>query len=182
MDLVTLDYNPRKLTEKAKAKLVASLEKFNLVEIPVINTDNTLVAGNQRVHILMDVGRGTEEIDVRIPNRELTEQELKEYNITSNTHVGIWDVEKLAEVFEEVVDLGELGLMPDVLKEIDGLNLDYSDKNKEIDIDGFGEKITIVLSYDIERYEQIIMVLNQGNGSIEDNFWNILKEKGLFNG
>jgi hypothetical protein len=108
-DLVPLGYNPRKLTIEKRQKLLESLEKFDLVEIPVINTDNVLVAGNQRVEVMMDLGRGDELIDVRMPNRALTEKEIKEYNITSNTHVGIWDVSVLEEVFADI-DLPSIGL------------------------------------------------------------------------
>jgi len=108
-ELVLLDYNPRKLTAEKKQKLIDSLEKFNVVEIPVINVDNVLVAGNQRVTALMDVGRGNDTIDVRMPNRALTEAEIKEYNITSNVHVGIWDTELLGEAFADI-NLEGLGL------------------------------------------------------------------------
>jgi len=108
-DLIPLDYNPRKLDDKGRKKLAESLDKFDLVEIPVIDRDNSLVAGNQRVTMLMDAGRGEELIDVRCPNRKLTETELKEYNILSNTHVGIWDVKKLEDVFNDV-DIFEIGV------------------------------------------------------------------------
>jgi hypothetical protein len=51
--------------------LKRSLKKFNLAELPAINTDGTLVAGNQRVLALSLLGRGDEEIEVRVPNRPL---------------------------------------------------------------------------------------------------------------
>ena len=61
---------------------------------------------------MMDIGRGEEEIDVRIPSRCLTESEFKEYNITSNVPVGFWDVDILEEHFADV-DLESLGLFLD---------------------------------------------------------------------
>ena len=108
-DLVPYEYNPRKLTEEKKALLIKSIEKFNLAEIPAVNTDNVIIAGHQRVKVLMDIGRGDEEIDVRIPSRCLTKSEFKEYNITSNVPVGFWDVDILVEHFADV-DLESLGL------------------------------------------------------------------------
>ena len=120
-DLIPLSYNPRTITPEKRKKLEASLEKFNLVEIPVINLDGTLIAGNQRVTLLMDLKHGDREIDVRVPNRELTEQEVKEYNITSNTHVGIWDVAVLEEVFANDIDLGDFDMPDNVMKELDQL-------------------------------------------------------------
>ena len=35
-DLIQLDINPRTISETKKQKLVESLERFNLVEIPVV--------------------------------------------------------------------------------------------------------------------------------------------------
>lgn len=108
-DLVPYNYNPRKITPERLEKLKTSLDKFNLAEIPAVNTDNVIVAGHQRVKVLMELGRGDELIDVRVPNRTLTEQEFKEYNITSNVSVGYWDVDILEEIFSDI-DLLELGL------------------------------------------------------------------------
>lgn len=108
-DLVPFEYNPRILTEEKKERLVKSLEKFNLAEVPAINTDNKIIAGHQRVKVLVQLGRGEEEIDVRLPNRELTMEEFKEYNITSNVPAGFWDADALEDHFDDI-DLEALGL------------------------------------------------------------------------
>ncbi len=107
-DLIQLDINPRKISEDKKQKLVGSLEKFNLVEIPAVNTDLQIIGGNQRVTALLLVGRGEEEIDVRFPNRKLTKKEVKEYAIISNTHAGEFDFEILDLEFADI-SIGELG-------------------------------------------------------------------------
>jgi DNA modification methylase len=108
-DLVPFEFNPRKLSEEKKQLLINSIEKFNLAEVPAINLDNVIIAGHQRIKVLMELGRGEEEIDVRAPNRLLTEKEYKEYNITSNIPVGFWDVDVLDESFSDI-NLEELGL------------------------------------------------------------------------
>lgn len=90
-NLVPCDFNPRQISDAELKKLKESLEKFNLVEIPVIDTDNTLIAGHQRIAALFMLGRGEDEIDVRIPNRKLTEEEFKEYMLRSNIHNGEFD-------------------------------------------------------------------------------------------
>ena len=107
-DLIELDINPRKISETKKQKLVESLERFNLVEIPAVNTDMQIIGGNQRVTALMLVGRGEEEIDVRIPNRKLTKKEVKEYAIISNTHAGEFDFEVLELEFADIA-IDEIG-------------------------------------------------------------------------
>lgn len=98
-ELIPWDKNPRTMTRKQAEELKKSLEKFNLVEIPAINLDNKLVAGHQRVSILHVLGRGEEEIDVRVPSRMLTEEEFKEYNLRSNKNTGEWDFDALANNF-----------------------------------------------------------------------------------
>lgn len=107
-DLKPYEFNPRLLTKKQKEDLERSIEKFNLVEIPVINTDNTLLAGHQRIRIMIEKGRTEETIDVRVPSRELTEEEVKEYCIRSNKNTGEWDFEKLDEHFDRA-DLKDWG-------------------------------------------------------------------------
>lgn len=107
-DLIPHDANPRQMTEKQVKDLKASLEKFNLAEIPAINTDNVILAGHQRLKIMQLLGRGDEIIDVRVPSRTLTESEAKEYCIRSNKNVGEWDWDILANQFEET-DLTKWG-------------------------------------------------------------------------
>ena len=87
-DLLPLDINPRKISEAKKQQLIKSIEKFNLAEIPAINKDNTIISGHQRIKALQLICRGEEMIDVRVPNRQLTRKEVKEYAIISNTHDG----------------------------------------------------------------------------------------------
>jgi DNA modification methylase len=119
-DLIPYEYNPRILTAAKKQKLKESLEKFNLAEIPAINTDNKIIAGHQRVIVLLELGRGDDLIDVRVPNRELTEQEFKEYNIRSNIGAGEWDLDILNSIFEDI-DLMQLGLDVNDIKLLDNL-------------------------------------------------------------
>lgn len=108
-DLIPYKYNPRKLSEVRKEKLRRSLEKFNLVEIPVIDVNNVLISGHQRVYMLFDLGRGEEVIDVRIPNRELTEEEFKEYNLISNIDYAEFDWDMIDKHFNEI-DLEDIGM------------------------------------------------------------------------
>lgn len=102
-DLIPWDKNPRKLTDGQKQQLEASLDKFDLVEVPAINTDNKIVAGHQRIYLLTLRGRGEEEIDVRVPNRKLSDAEFAEYNLRSNKNTGEWDWEVLKKFENEVL-------------------------------------------------------------------------------
>jgi len=133
-DLVPYEFNPRILTEDKKQKLIRSLEKFNLAEVPAINTDNKIIAGHQRVKILMHLERGEEIIDVRIPNRSLTDEEFKEYNITSNVPAGFWDIDVLEEHFADI-DLASLGLNVGDLDFIDDLISEEFKEEEEKEFD-----------------------------------------------
>lgn len=107
-DLVPFGRNPRKITEDQMEYLKTSLQKYNLVEVPTIDIDNTLVAGHMRTRALSLLGRGDEEIDVRVPSRKLTEEEFKHLNIESNKLRGMFDFEMLGADFEqeELLNLG----------------------------------------------------------------------------
>lgn len=109
VDLLPYEYNPRKMTAQQSKKLRESLEKFGLVEIPVINFDGVLLAGHQRCKAMIQLGRGEELVDVRVPNRQLTDQEFKEYNIASNAIKGDWVDEILREHFDDI-DLADFGI------------------------------------------------------------------------
>jgi DNA modification methylase len=101
-DLVPLSYNPRILDEAGHKRLTESIRKFNLVEVPAVNADDVVLAGHQRLAILIDLGRGEELIDVRMPNRQLTKDELDEYNVVSNVGAGKWDYQSLLDNFSHL--------------------------------------------------------------------------------
>jgi len=131
-DLIRYQKNPRKLSEVQLEGLKRSLKKFNLAELPAINTDGTLVAGNQRVLALSLIGREDEEIEVRVPNRPLTDAEFRDYLLTSNKSGGTWDFEKLAADFN-LDELLTAGFDSFDLSNIFDDNLEVNDD--EIDIE-----------------------------------------------
>lgn len=106
-DLLPFDNNPRVMSEEEVMQLTKSLKKFDLVEIPVVDTDNRIVAGHQRIKVLQMLGRGDEIIDVRIPNRKLTDEEFREYNLRSNRNHGDFNWDMLVNFdTKELLDAG----------------------------------------------------------------------------
>lgn len=130
-DLVPQEVNPRKITDKQMLDLTRSLKKFNLVEVPAIDLNGKILAGHQRIKALQILDRGDEMIDVRIPNRKLTEKESKEYIIASNKLGGDFDYDLLKSFDFETLEFA--GFTPIELGEI-------WDKEKEIIDDEFNEK------------------------------------------
>jgi DNA modification methylase len=106
--LVPYDKNPRRLSDKQYEDLKASLTKFSLAEIPVIDADGVIIAGHMRLKVLAEIETPHFEVDVRVPNRKLTEKEFQEYNIRSNKNTGEFDFDILANEFD-VDDLLDWG-------------------------------------------------------------------------
>lgn len=104
-DLLPAEYNPRQLTEKQAKDLDTSLTRFNLADPIIINADNKIIGGHQRINILKQ--RGAVEVDVRVPSRQLTEHEEKELNLRLNKNLGEWDFDLLAGFDKEMLlDVG----------------------------------------------------------------------------
>lgn len=161
-ELLPASYNPRHLTSKQYEDLKSSLQRFSLVEIPAINTDNILLAGHMRTKVMADVYGTDHEIEVRVPNRTLTEDECKEYNIRSNKNTGEWDFDLLANNFsvEDLMEYGfqefELGFM----REMEPV-MDQDDLTKTLDSYLDGNIKQIVLFFTAEDYRTIIDKLSE---------------------
>lgn len=126
--MIPYELNPRILSDLQAEKLKKSLNKFNLVEIPAIDTHNKIIAGHQRIKIMLLLGKGDEEIDVRVPNRELTKKEFEEYNLRSNANTGDWNWDLLAEFDESF--LADVGFSSEELDDI----FDFDDSHEEFDL------------------------------------------------
>jgi hypothetical protein len=140
--------NPRKLSEKQYEDLKKSLEKFNLAEVPVIDFDDKIIAGHQRIKILNDLYGPEYELDVRRPNRKLTDSEFEEYLVRSNKNTGSWDMDKLLESFDQQ-DLLDWGFDENELKVNDNWESDIDSIGKvDENLDGIKGKITLTCSQD----------------------------------
>ncbi len=93
------EYNPRKMTENEKRDIENSIDGFGRVVPLVVNIgsrENILIGGHQRWKIYKE--KKIEEVDVVIPNRELTLDEEKELNLRLNKNLGSWDQDLLKEM------------------------------------------------------------------------------------
>jgi hypothetical protein len=99
-DLIIYDKNPRILTSTQRGEIEKSLKKFDLVEIPAINKDNTIIAGHQRISVLKALKGDDYEIEVRVPETILNEKDFKEYLLRSNRNKAEWDWNMLDVEFD----------------------------------------------------------------------------------
>lgn len=119
--------NPRKLTKEQHAQLKTSLDKFGLIDKPIITPEGQILGGHQRIRILKE--EGIKEIECWVPDREMTEGEVDELLIRLNKNTGEWDWEEIANSFE-VVELLDWGFTADDLH-IDTGEDDDKPKKKE---------------------------------------------------
>lgn len=107
-ELKGYDKNPRKFTQKGLKDLKESLKRCGDANIITINADNTVLGGHARLEVMKQLGYKT--VDVKVPDRLLNEEEVKEIVIRLNANTaGEWDLEKLTVDFE-VADLEDWGL------------------------------------------------------------------------
>ena len=116
-DLNPAKYNPRKALkpgDKEFEKLKASIQNFGYVELIVVNAanNNTVISGHQRLSVLKDMG----ETEAECVIVEMNEADEKALNIAMNKVNGEWDVEKLADLLDDLkemdFDLGKTGFEP----------------------------------------------------------------------
>lgn len=92
-DLLPWKENPRKISKQALERLKDKITQNGFHSVIVIDTDNTILSGNQRKKALVDLG--VKAVNVLIPSRKLTDEERRRIGIESNINDGEWDFEKL---------------------------------------------------------------------------------------
>lgn len=99
-------HNPRKMSKHDADQLKKSIEKFGQCQPIVINSDNSIIGGHQRVKVMEKLGY--EEVDVFYPTIPLDEHCANELNIRLNKNGGDFDYDILANVFDpaDLLDWG----------------------------------------------------------------------------
>ena len=103
-DLNPASYNPRQISSKQYKDLKESVKKFGLVDPIIVNKDNTVIGGHQRLKICKDL----KYVDVDCVMLDLSKEEERELNIRLNKNTGDFDMDILANEFdiEELTDWG----------------------------------------------------------------------------
>ena len=161
--------NPRKIATEKLVSLKKSIKDFEkMMELRPIIVDetNTILGGNMRYKALLELGY-TEIPDTWLKRADgLTEAEKREFIIKDNVGFGFWDWDSLAEWDDNLEDWG---------LEVQNFEpVDYSDKNKEIDIDVFESDMTIKLTYTEEDYLIVKNGLSKIAQTPEQAVWKLL--------
>lgn len=97
--------NPRKIGKKKWQELEASMDAYGDFGIFLIDEENNVIAGNQRLSVIMKKNPEQELLCKRLIG--YSEAELRAINIKDNTHSGEWDLDLLADWTADLnLDLG----------------------------------------------------------------------------
>lgn len=160
-ELKNWEKNPRTISEKAFKELEQSVEVLGNFEPLVINIDGTVIAGNQRLRL--ETKKGNNEVDVYVPERELSEEEIKKIGVISNRHSGEWDMDILANEFEDVIK--EMGF-DDLLAGFDDKT--YSSKLVSPIYEPSEEKPRISELVDTRKTDELLKEIEGANISNEE--------------
>ena len=164
--------NPRVIKDEKFEKLKKSIKDFPkmmALRPMVLDEDNVVLGGNMRLKALGALGY--KEIDKSWYKREkdLTEEEKKQFIIVDNVGYGEWDWDQLANDWDSE-QLNEWGL--DVWQAPEDVNLDeFFEENTSEPAE---PKNKIVLEYSEEEYEKIVAKFNSMDGSKENIVWKLL--------
>ena len=103
-DLNPASYNPRQISSKQYKDLKESIKKFGLVDPIIVNKDNTVIGGHQRLKVCKEL----KYLEVDCVMLDLSKEEERELNIRLNKNTGDFDMDILANEFdiEELTDWG----------------------------------------------------------------------------
>lgn len=91
-------YNPRKITDRESRKLKESIKEYGLVQNIIINKDNTIIGGHQRVQACAELGI----LEVPCVRLNLNDDKERALNIAMNKIGGDFDNSALTELLKEL--------------------------------------------------------------------------------
>jgi len=148
-DIVPFDRNPRK-NELAVNAVMKSIVANNYIAPIIIDEKNVIIVGHTRLKALIELGK--DKCDV-LQITGLTDLQKKNYRILDN---------KTAEIAEWDYDILNADFTPDELQAFDfniSTESEFSDKNKEVDVDAFEEMMTLKLEFKSEDYFNVVKKL-----------------------
>lgn len=90
--------NPRILSKAKCQQIKYCIDKFGLIDKPILNHDLTIIGGHQRIRILLT--QGIKELECYVCDELLTERDAEELALSLNKKTGDWDWDKLANEFD----------------------------------------------------------------------------------
>jgi len=127
-DLKLFAENPRYISKENYAKLIKSIKECGYNNRLLVNADNGVIGGHQRIHALRELG--VKEVKVLVPSRHLSDKEYRQILITDNLDFGAYDFDILANNFD-IESLLEWGMPAELLGEIMPVDVEVDDEKEE---------------------------------------------------
>lgn len=134
--------NPRQISKDQYQHLEGLIKKFGLIDKPIVNLDNVIIGGHQRIKILKKMK--VKEVECWFPDHQLTDEEIDHLCIGLNLNQGQFDYDILANQWDPL-DLLKYGFTEEQLlgsvKEAEEI-LNNGEDDKEIEAGKEEEAIT----------------------------------------
>ena len=169
-----LPKNPRLIKDSKFEKLKKSIEDnpemLGMREVLVYphGSKFVIIGGNMRFQACKDLG--FTEVPCKVLDKDTTAEQLRAITIKDNVGFGEHDWELLANEWDSV-ELEDWGIELPVQYNSD---IDYSDKNEEIDIDALDSDMIIKLKYTEEEYHLVREQLSKIAATSEQAVWKLL--------
>ncbi len=164
--------NPRIIRDEKFEKLKRSIQDFpQMMEFRPIIVDESgvILGGNMRYEAIksLKMAEFPDEWVKRV--EELTEDQKKEFTVKDNVGFGDWDWDAIANEWDEL-PLDDWGLDVPGVGSLD----DYSEKNRELNLDAFEDKQIIKLEYSMDEAEKVRKALLKVAPTLEQAVWCLL--------
>lgn len=162
--------NPRFIKDDKFKELVKSIQDFpEMLELrPIVVDENHMVlGGNMRLRACKEAG--IKDVPIKVAEG-LTEEQKREFIIKDNIGFGQWDWDILANEWDSE-SLNDWGLYVPEWKDED---IDYSERNNEINIDDLDSEMVIKLKYPEKEYLKVKKQLLEISQTPENAVWKLL--------
>ncbi len=123
-----MEGNPRMMTNVEYDNLKKSIKEFGCVAPIIINKDNTVISGHQRLQVTTELG--FKEIEyIRV---DLDEEKAKILNLALNKIKGEFDPDKLSKFIEGIGNIELTGFSEEELKNIN-VGYEYEDLSEQLE-------------------------------------------------
>jgi ParB-like chromosome segregation protein Spo0J len=111
-DLKNSPKNPRQIGKEQFERMGNLIDKFGLIDKPVVNQDMTLIGGHQRIRFLKK--KKVKTVECWVADEQILDDDIDELCIGLNLHQGNWDWDILANQFD-ALDLLKYGFSEEQL-------------------------------------------------------------------
>ena len=92
--------NPRQIKKEQFERLSGLIDKFGLIDKPIVNKDFTIIGGHQRIRVLKN--KKIKTVECWVAEEQLSDEQVEELMLGLNLHQGSWDLDLLADLYDPI--------------------------------------------------------------------------------